>query len=122
MNNAQIDISNLFDNNFDSVMHYSDEEHLFLIENIKNSLILHNPLSDTQKKNFAQYFISVPDAAALYMFDIFPNEATQENLKQIWALVIDGKTVGKRLSDICTNEQRRQAAINIVRNVGLWKN
>jgi len=56
------------------------------------------------------------------MFDIFPNEATQENLKQIWALVIDGKTVGKRLSDICTNEQRRQAAINIVRNVGLWKN
>ena len=102
-------------------MHYSVKEHLFLIENIKNSLILHNPLSDTQKKNFARYFISVPDAAALYMFDIGQNETAQENLKQIWTLAIDNNTVGKRLRDICTDEQRRQTAANILLNLGLQK-
>jgi len=122
-NNVQLDISNLFDNNFDSVMHYSVEEHLVLIENIKNNKILCNPLNDTQNNNFVRYFISVPDAVTLYLFDnLAAHHPAYENLKHIWAFAVDGNTVGKRLRDILTDEQRRQTAANILRNLGLQKN
>jgi hypothetical protein len=78
-------------------------------------------LNDTQNNNFVRYFISVPDAVTLYLFEnLAPYH--HENLKHFWAYAVDGNTVVKRLRDILTDEQRFQTAENILRNLGLRKN
>ena len=66
--NKEVDIQELFDNGFDPVMHYTLEQHLDLIEKIKNHDILGKKWNENQVDNVSRYFVNIPDSACMKMW------------------------------------------------------
>ena len=112
----------MLDNGFDAAMNYTLEQHLELIENIKGSGILTNPLDDTQILNLSQYTLSIPDTATVHIWHVLTDKCFDvANPKRVHQLVIDGDSVGKRFQDMFL-AKRYDVALQNLRDLGLCKN
>ena len=98
-------IQNMFDNGFDATVNFTVEQHLDLIEQIKNHDIMNQKWTEQQNINFARYFLNNSDTVSMAIWSImcmdhFGNTSTMHQT------IVDGLSVSAKLHDIIADKQR----------------
>lgn len=102
----EVDIQELFDNGFEPVMGYTLEQHLELIEKIKNNNIVHKEWNQTQVGNISRYFVSVPDTATMKMWMAVCGSTLLQNTIRMHQYRKDNVSTSLRLSEIMKDKNR----------------
>jgi hypothetical protein len=105
--NKEINIQELFDNGFEPVMGYTFEQHLDLIEKIKNNNIMQNTWNQKQIDNVSHYFVNIPDTASMKMWNVLSVSDVRNTIAvhQYWNDT-DNTSVSRHLRGIMEDKQR----------------
>jgi hypothetical protein len=103
----QVDIQELFDNGFEPVMGYTLDQHLELIEKIKNNNIIEKKWNETQIDNVSRYFVSIPDSASMKMWHTICSGITRNaiGVHQYWNKT-ENISVSRHIGNIIGNSDR----------------
>ena len=98
-------IQNMFDNGFDATVNFTVEQHLDLIEQIKNHDIMKQKWTEEQNINFARYFLNNSDTVSMAIWSIMPKNLV-ENTTTMHQTVVDGLSVSAKLREIMSDKER----------------
>ena len=98
-------IQNMFDNGFDASVNFTVEQHLDLIEQIKNHDIMNRKWNEQQNINFSRYFLNNSDTVSMAIWSIMSMDHFG-NTSTMHQTIVDGLSVSAKLREIMSDKER----------------